>query len=175
MYAFLFLGAYGQDLFEFILEGYAFHKWWNDQRIWSIRALSGFFFGFIEFVLRSFKISALSFNVTSKVIDQEQSKRYYQGLFDFGTPSPMFVPMTTASIVNFTAGVIGIWRLLGGAWEQLFLQVFLTGFVVINCWPLYEAMVFRNDGGKLPPKITFISLFLALLLYSLFFAFLHVF
>ncbi|KAL0546955.1 hypothetical protein IC582_016874 [Cucumis melo] len=175
LYAFLFLGAYGQDLFEFILEGYAFHKWWNDQRIWSIRALSGFFFGFIEFVLRSFKISALSFNVTSKVIDQEQSKRYYQGLFDFGTPSPMFVPMTTASIVNFTAGVIGIWRLLGGAWEQLFLQVFLTGFVVINCWPLYEAMVFRNDGGKLPPKITFISLFLALLLYSLFFAFLHVF
>ncbi|XP_038904313.1 cellulose synthase-like protein G2 isoform X2 [Benincasa hispida] len=175
LYAFLFLGAYGQDLFEFMLDGSTFQKWWNEQRMWSIRALSSYFFASIEFFLKFLGISAFGFNVTSKVIDQEQSKRYDEELFDFGASSPMFLPMATTAIINFVAVLIGIWRALGGAWEQFFLQMFLAGFVVLNCWPLYEAMVFRNDGGKLPPKITFLSLFLALLLCSLFSAFLHVF
>ena len=168
VYAFLFLGAYGQDLLEFLQEGSTFQKWWNDQRIWSVRALSSYFFASIEFSLKSLGISALGFNVTSKVVDQDQSKRYDQELFEFGTSSPMFLPMATAAIVNlagFAGGLIGIWR-SGGAWEEVFVQIFLAGFTVVNCFPLYEAMAFRKDGGKLPREITFLSLFLALLLCS---------
>lgn len=175
LYAFLLLGAYGQDLLEFMLDGSTLQKWWNDQRMWSIRGLSSYIFGSIDFCLKSFGISAFVFNVTSKVTDEEQYKRYDQELFDFGSPSPMFLPMATAAILNFVAALIGIWRSWGGAWEQLFLQMFLAGFVVLNCRPLYEAMLLRNDGGKLPPKITFFSLFLAFLLCSLFSAFLYVF
>ncbi|KAG6577128.1 Cellulose synthase-like protein G3, partial [Cucurbita argyrosperma subsp. sororia] len=168
VYAFLFLGAYAQDLLEFLQEGSTFQKWWNDQRIWSVRALSSYFFASIEFSLKSLGISALGFNVTSKVVDQDQSKRYDQELFEFGTFSPMFLPMATAAIVNlvgFVGGLIGIWR-SGGAWEEVFVQIFLAGFTVVNCLPLYEAMAFRKDGGELPREITFLSLFLALLLCS---------
>ena len=86
----------------------------------------------------------------------------------------MFVPITTAAIVNlasFVCGLIRIWK-SGGAWEHLFAQMLVAGFGVVNCWPIYEAMALRNDEGKLPPKLTFFSISLALLL-SYFASFFH--
>ncbi|KAG6577129.1 Cellulose synthase-like protein G3, partial [Cucurbita argyrosperma subsp. sororia] len=169
VYAFLFVGAYGQDLVEFVVVGGTFRKWWNDQRMWSVRALSCLLFGTMEFVLKSVGFSNFGFNVTSKVMDPEQSKRYEEELFEFGVFSPMFVPIVTVAIVNLAGGVIGIWRSCGGGgggggWEEMLPQILVVGFAVANCWPVYEAMALRNDGGKVPSKITFLSLFLALLL-----------
>ncbi len=40
----------------------------------------------MEFFLKSLGISTQGFNVTSKVLDDEQSKRYKQGIFEFGVP-----------------------------------------------------------------------------------------
>ncbi|CAK9324469.1 unnamed protein product [Citrullus colocynthis] len=169
VYILLFLGAYGEDLVEFLLAGGTFGKWWNDQRMWSIRAVSSLLFGSMEFILKCLGInSSLSFNVTSKAIDEEQSKRYKQELFEFGVLSPMFVPIATAATVNlvsFIYGVIEIWR-WGGAWKHVFAQMLVAGFGVVNCWPVYVAMALRNDGGKLPPKLTFLSISLTLLLCS---------
>ncbi|CAK9324470.1 unnamed protein product [Citrullus colocynthis] len=169
VYMLLFLGAYGQNLVEFLLGGGTFGKWWNDQRMWSIRVVSSLLSGSMEFILKCLGInSSLSFNVTSKAIDEEQSKRYKQELFEFGVLSPMFVPIATAATVNlvgFIYGVMEIWR-WGGAWEHVFAQMLAAGFGVVNCWPVYEAMALRNDEGKLPPKLTFLSLSLALLLCS---------
>ena len=165
----MFLGAYGQNLVDFILAGETFRRWWNDQRMWSIRAGCSLLFGFIEFTLKSLGINSnLGFNVTSKAMDEEQSKRYKQELFEFGVFSPMFVPLTTAAIVNLASFAGGVIRILksGGAWEHLFLQMLVAGFGVVNCWPVYEAMALRNDGGKLPPELTFFSVSLALLLCS---------
>uniref|UniRef100_A0A0A0KUZ9 Cellulose synthase-like protein G3 n=1 Tax=Cucumis sativus TaxID=3659 RepID=A0A0A0KUZ9_CUCSA len=173
LYIFLFLGAYGQDLVEIIHAGGTFKKWWNDQRMWLIRAVSSFLFGCIEFTLKSLGINPnFGCNLTSKAMNEEQRKRYKQELF--GLFSPMFVPITTAAIVNvasFVCGLIRIWK-SGGAWEHLFAQMLVAGFGVVNCWPIYEAMALRNDEGKLPPKLTFFSISLALLL-SYFVALFH--
>uniref|UniRef100_A0A9I9DCE9 Cellulose synthase-like protein G3 n=2 Tax=Cucumis melo TaxID=3656 RepID=A0A9I9DCE9_CUCME len=167
VYILLFLGAYGQDLVEFIHVGGTFKKWWNDQRMWMIRSESSLLFGCIEFTLKSLGINPnFGFNLTSKAMDEKQIKRYKQELFEFGVFSPMFVPITTAAIVNlasFVGGLIGIWK-SGRAWEHLFLQMLVAGFGVVNCWPIYEAMALRNDEGKLPPKLTFFSISLALLI-----------
>ncbi|KAA0044945.1 cellulose synthase-like protein G3 [Cucumis melo var. makuwa] len=169
VYILLFLGAYGQDLVEFIYVGGTFKKWWNDQRMWMIRSVSSFLFGCIELTLKSLGINPnFGFNVTSKAMDEEQNKRYKQELFEFGVFSPMFVPITTAAIVNlasFAGGLIKIWK-SDGAWEHLFPQMLVTGFGVVNCWPVYGAMTLRNDEGKLPPELTFFSVSLALLLCS---------
>ncbi|KGN53431.1 cellulose synthase-like protein G2 isoform X4 [Cucumis sativus] len=175
VYIFLFLGAYGQDLVEFIHAEGTLKKWWNDQRMWMIRSVSSFLFGCIEFTLKSLGINPnFGFNLTSKAMNEEESKRYKQELFEFGVFSPMFVPITTAAIVNlasFVCGLIRIWK-SGGAWEHLFAQMLVAGFGVVNCWPIYEAMALRNDEGKLPPKLTFFSISLALLL-SYFASFFH--
>ncbi|KAK4844819.1 hypothetical protein QYF36_024757 [Acer negundo] len=167
LYCFLFLGAYGQDFLEFVLEGGTFGKWWNDQRIWMIKGLSSYIFGLTEYLLMSLGISAFGFNVTSKVVGDELSKRYDQEIFEFGAPSPMFVPMTMAAILNFFSFSWGFSHIIRGVGDLqgLLLQMLLSGFVMVNCWPIYEAIVLRSDKGKLPAKVTIIATFLAWALY----------
>ncbi|KAL0329925.1 UNVERIFIED_CONTAM: Cellulose synthase-like protein G3 [Sesamum radiatum] len=103
LYAFMFLAAYGQDCLDFILGQSTFQRWWSDQRMWLIRALSPFVFGTIEFVMKRLGLPTHEFVVTSKVMDAELSRRYDQGMFEFGVPSPMFVPLATAAILNLIA------------------------------------------------------------------------
>ncbi|KAK1564498.1 hypothetical protein Q3G72_004679 [Acer saccharum] len=167
LYTFLFLGAYGQEFLEFVLEGETFGKWWNDQRMWMIKGLSSYLFGFTEYLLNSLGISALGFNVTSKVVDDELSKRYDQEIFEFGAPSPMFVPITMAAILNFFSFSWGLLQIIRGVGDMQgqFLQMLLSGFVTVNCWPIYEAIVLRSDKGKLPAKVIVIAAFLAWALY----------
>ncbi|XP_059442521.1 cellulose synthase-like protein G3 isoform X2 [Corylus avellana] len=166
LYVFLFLGAYGQDLFEFVIEGGTVQKWWNNQRMWMIRGLSSFMFGFLEFFLTRLGISTYGFGLTSKVVDDEQSKRYDQGKFEFGVSSPMFMPLTMAAIINLVSFFMGLMQVIRGSSsvEGLFLQMFIAGFVVLNSLPIYEAMVLRRDKGRMHFKTTIISTLLALLL-----------
>ncbi|XP_030502277.2 cellulose synthase-like protein G3 [Cannabis sativa] len=165
LYMFLFIGAYGQDLLDFIIYGGTFQKWWNDQRMWLIRGLSSFLFGLVEHMLKSLGFSSMNFSVTSKIIDTEQSKRYEKCVFEFGHHSPMFVTLIMAAIINFVALVWGIkLALLGGkiVFEEIFMQVIIAAFGVVNCKPIYSAMFFRaSNKGGIPTKTTLISTFLA--------------
>ncbi|XP_011653225.1 cellulose synthase-like protein G3 isoform X2 [Cucumis sativus] len=167
LYTFLFFGAYGQDLVELLMSGSTFRKWWNEQRMWMIRGVSCHFYGLIEFILKSLGISSYGFEVTSKVMEEERTKRYNEEKFEFGVWTPMFIPLAMAAILNFGCLVIGFMRIFKDGWNDLdkismFGQMFIAGFVTLNCWPIYEAMVFRNDGGKMPLSITFISIVLLL-------------
>ncbi|RVW91613.1 Cellulose synthase-like protein G3 [Vitis vinifera] len=167
LYVVLFLGAYGQDYLEFLLSGRPTQRWWNHQRAWIMRGLSSFTFGLVEYLLKYVGISTFGFNVTSKVVEEEQSKRYQKGIFEFGVPSPIFLPLTTAAIINLVAFLSGFAKACRQrSLEDVFLQMFLAGFAVVNCWPVYEAMAWRRDQGKLPLKITVISVVLAWALYS---------
>ncbi|GMN31465.1 hypothetical protein TIFTF001_003273 [Ficus carica] len=167
LYLFLFLGAYGQDLLDFIVGGGTFQKWWNDQRMWLIRSLSCCLLGSIEYVMKCLGISAYGFDVTSKVIDEEQSKRYEQGIFEFGVHSPLFVPLIMAAITNFTAFIMMIMVILRGEsdFEELLIQFLITTFAVVNCLPVYEAMIFRSNEKGIPKKTTLLSTFLAFALF----------
>ncbi|CAA0396308.1 unnamed protein product [Arabidopsis thaliana] len=157
LYIILFFGAYAQDLSDFLLEGGTYRKWWNDQRMLMIKRLSSFFFGFIEFILKTLNLSTPKFNVTSKANDDdEQRKRYEQEIFDFGTSSSMFLPLTTVAIVNLLAFVWGLYGILfcGG---ELYLELMLVSFAVVNCLPIYGAMVLRKDDGKLSKRTCFLA------------------
>jgi hypothetical protein len=139
LYVFLFLGAYGQDLFEFVIEGGTVQKWWNIQRMWMIRGLSSFMFASLEFLLTCLGISTYGFGLTSKVVDDEQSKRYNQGKFEFGVSSPMLVPLTMAAVINLVSFFMGLMQVIRGSSsvEGLFLQMFIAGFAVLNSLPIY--------------------------------------
>ncbi|KAJ9706242.1 hypothetical protein PVL29_001668 [Vitis rotundifolia] len=153
VYIFCFLGAYGQDYLEFILSGGTIQRWWNNQRVWMIRGLSSFSIGSVEYIL-------------NKAVEEEQSKRYKKGMFEFGVASPLFLPLTTAAIINLVSFLWGIAQIFRqGRIEDLLLQILLVGFATVNCWPIYEAMVLRADEGKIPVKITLISIVLAWALY----------
>lgn len=168
VYAFLFFGAYAQECVEFVLEGSTYAKWWSNQRMWMLRGLSGNLFGLTDVVLKCMGLSAIGFNVTSKVQDEEQLKRYEQGVYDFGVYSPMFVPFTTAAIINavaLTRGLVDCW--IGNhPMEGLVVQMFLAAFGVLNSLPIYEAILLRSDTGRIPAKVTLISTVSALGLYA---------
>lgn len=122
-----------------------------------IRGLSSYLFGFIEFVLKALNLSTHGFNVTSKANDDdEQRKRYEQEIFDFGPSSAMFLPVTTVAIVNLFAFVWGLYSvfLCGGGFV---LELMLASFAVVNCLPIYEAMVLRKDDGKLSKRVCFLA------------------
>lgn len=166
MYVFLFLGAYGQDCLEFVLARGTLTRWWNEQRIWIIRGLTNYLFGSLEFLIKNLGFATHGFNVTNKVVDDEQSKRYDQGIFEFGVHSPIFLPLATAAIINLAAFLGGTMQvLMGGNFNDVFVQVFIAGFAMLNCLPIYEAMVSRTDEGKMPTKTTITSIFLAWSLY----------
>ncbi|GLT49666.1 hypothetical protein SLA2020_232090 [Shorea laevis] len=167
LYVFLFLGAYGQDLLEFVLAGASVGRWWNDQRMWLIKGLSCFLFATIEYLLKSFGFSTHGFTVTSKVVDDEHSKRYEQGIFEFGVTSPMFVPITMAAIINLFSFIWGMIQVSSSSnkTDGLCLQTLLSGFVVMNSWPIYEAIGFRKDRGKMPNKVTITAMFLVGVVY----------
>ncbi|XP_006343827.1 cellulose synthase-like protein G3 [Solanum tuberosum] len=170
LYVFMFLGAYGQDCLVFMSNEGTFKRWWSDQRMWMIRGLTSFLFGTIEYLTKHLGISTQGFNVTSKVVDNDQGKRYHQGIFEFGVVSPMFVILATTSIINLVAFLKSLAQIIKGDQnlDRIFIQMFIAGFVVINCLPIYEAMVLRNDKGRMPTRVTIFSTFLACTLYMAF-------
>ncbi|KAJ4813732.1 Cellulose synthase-like protein [Rhynchospora pubera] len=148
VYAYLFLAAYIQDMADFISYKGTFRCWWSDQRMWLIRGLTAGPFGTMQFVFKQLNISTQGFNVTSKVMDDEQSKRYDQGLFDFGVDSPFFVTLSIAAILSLCGFAVGIIR------NGMVAEMFLVAFGVANCWPIYGAIFLRTDGGKMPDRVT---------------------
>ncbi|XP_031125720.1 cellulose synthase-like protein G2 [Ipomoea triloba] len=169
VYAFLFIGANAQDCYDFISTGGTCRRWWSDQRMWLMRALSSYLFAGVEFVSKQLGISNQGFTVTSKVVDDEQGKRYEQGVFEFGAPSPLFVPIAVAAIVNLAAFLKGIGMVLGGgrgrSLDLFGVQMFVAGYGVLNSLPLYHGMLLRSDKGRMPTKITVISSFIAWAIY----------
>ncbi|XP_024993915.1 cellulose synthase-like protein G2 [Cynara cardunculus var. scolymus] len=166
LYAFLFIGAYGQDFLEFKLGGGTARGWYNNQRAWIIRSLSSYTYAVIEYMLTKLCASSAVFNVTSKVVDEEASTRYKHGMVEFGVESLFFYPISVAALLNLIAlifGVMGVFK--HGGLQDLFLQFLLVGFGVVNSWPVYQAMVLRNDPGKMPLKITLTSFAIASMLY----------
>ncbi|KAF6146054.1 hypothetical protein GIB67_033413 [Kingdonia uniflora] len=166
LYAFLFLGAYVQDFLDFVLEGGMIQRWCNDQRMWNIRGISSYLFGAAEFAFQSLGISAFGFNITNKVMDDEQNKKYEKGLFEFGVSSPLFLPMTTIAILNLVAFVVGLITITrDGNFGAVFAEMFMCGYVMVNSWPIYEAVALRTDRGRMPTTITLVSTLLVLILY----------
>ncbi|KAG8375135.1 hypothetical protein BUALT_Bualt10G0068900 [Buddleja alternifolia] len=167
LYMFLILGAYGQDCLDFILTQGTFQRWWSDQRMWLIRSLSAFIFGSIEYITKCLGIATHGFNVTSKVMDDEQSKRYDQGIFEFGVSSPMFVLLATAAILNLVAFVSGFVLILKErSLDNFFMQILIAGFGVLNSLPFYGAMFLRSDKGRMPTNTTITSTLLVGVLYG---------
>ncbi|XP_047339224.1 cellulose synthase-like protein G3 [Impatiens glandulifera] len=169
VYVFLFVASYAQDCLDFILADGTFSRWLCDQRMYLMRGLTAYLFATIEYVTKSLGIATGGFNVTSKVLDSEQGKRYDQGIFEFGLHSPMILMLSIAAIVNLAAFIMGMVQISkGGAnLERLLVQVFVAGFVSVNGWPIYEAMFLRSDKGKIPQKTTIIATMVAMTLFTI--------
>nr|GEY51185.1 cellulose synthase-like protein G3 [Tanacetum cinerariifolium] len=164
LYALLFLGAYGKEILDYVVfGGGTMQRWWSYQRMWLMWGLSSLPFALLEWSLKTIGLSSFGFHVTSKVVDEEQNRLYEHGVFDFGVTSLLFFPISVASVINllsFVKGMIDVFSM--GNLENLFVQIFIAGFAVVNSWPIYEGMVVRKDRGRMPLTVTITSISIAI-------------
>ncbi|KAJ4748864.1 Cellulose synthase-like protein [Rhynchospora pubera] len=107
-------------------------------------------------------ISAVNFDLTNKTADKTQIKRYENGVFDFEGCSLMLLPATTLSLLNLGALIGGAWQMIKfNAMERLFTQFIFSCFILTLSLPLIEGIVFRQDSGRVPPRVAFWSLVLS--------------
>jgi len=164
LFAWLAVSAYGYSLIEFIWIGGSLKSWWNEQRMWMIKGVSAYFFALIEVAGKMIGVLEVGFEVTSKVVDSEAAKRYEAEIFEFGVESALFVPPATLALISFISLVAGLARILREgypAFESMVLQLLLCSFIVINSFPILEAMFMRKDKGRMPTSITIVSILLA--------------
>lgn len=109
----------------------------------------------------------LGFVVTAKVSDEEVYQRYTRETMEFGSPSPMFVVLSTIAMINLLGLVWGLKNMIVDAQikvlEQLGLQIVLCGVIVLINLPVYQGLFFRRDKGKMPSSVMYKSVMLALL------------
>ncbi|KAJ4813297.1 Cellulose synthase-like protein [Rhynchospora pubera] len=149
----VFLSSCIQHLREVFRSGRNLTTWCNEQRFWMMIGLTGQLFAIIDVFLKLVGISAVNFDLTNKTADKTQIKRYENGVFDFEGCSLMLLPATTLSLLNLGA-------LIGGAW-QMITQFIFSCFILALSLPLIEGIVFRQDSGRVPPRVAFWSLVLS--------------
>ncbi|PIA50628.1 hypothetical protein AQUCO_01200081v1 [Aquilegia coerulea] len=155
------------SLGEFLCFGSTLQCWWNEQRIWMFKRTTSYLFGFIDTLLNLFGFANSGFNITTKVTDQDASKRYEKDIMEFGNSSLMFIILATLAMLNLFCLLWGLERMIMNTktsnFESLFLQVLLCGCLVIINLPIYNGLFFRKDSGHMPTSVTVKSIILAVL------------
>ncbi|KAF3453294.1 hypothetical protein FNV43_RR03734 [Rhamnella rubrinervis] len=155
-FAYVIVSKYTYSLAEFLWCGGTILGWWNDQRIWLYKRCSSYLFAFIDTILKSLGFSDSGFIITSKVADQDVSQRYEKEIMEFGTSSPMFTILSTLALINlcFLVGMVKqvIMGEEGSAkyYEAMWLQILISGVLILINWPLFQALFLRKDEGRMP-------------------------
>ncbi|XVF30803.1 hypothetical protein REPUB_Repub16aG0089700 [Reevesia pubescens] len=157
------------SLGEFLWCGGTFQGWCNDQRIWIFKRTTSYFFAFIDTILKLLGYPKTAFVITAKVADDDVSQRYEQGLIEFGATSPMFDILATLAMLNLFSCFGAIKKVIFDAdqYSKVLdlsgLQILLSLVLVTINLPVYQALFFRNDNGRMPSSVTYKSIILALL------------
>ncbi|CAK8565761.1 unnamed protein product [Lathyrus sativus] len=168
-YAYVIAGETIYSLLEFLWCGGTFKGWWNELRIWLYKRTTSYLYAFSDTILKLFGFSNSVFIITTKVSEEEVSKRHEKEMMEFGTSSPMFTILVTLALFNLFCflNVLKDAILRGGdfrAYEKIGLQIILCGFLVLINVPLYQGIFLRKDSGKLPSSLAMKSTILALTL-----------
>ncbi|KAK1631684.1 hypothetical protein QYE76_005999 [Lolium multiflorum] len=160
LYVFFVKNMY--SLYEALSCGETLKGWWNGQRMWLVKRISSYLYGVIDTLRKLLGLSQMTFAVSSKVSDEDVSKRYEQEIMEFGSPTPEYVIIATIALLNLVCLVGGLRHIMTGGWNVLFnvlpAQIFLCEMLVITNIPFYEAMFLRKDKGRIPLSVTLASI-----------------
>jgi len=172
-FAYIIVGEATYSLLEFLFCGGTFQGWWNELRIWLYKRTSSYLFACIDTILKLFGFSDSTFVITSKVTEEEASKRYEKEIMEFGTSSPMLTVLATLALLNLFCFLSvlkdAVLREGGfGICDTMVLQVLLCGFLVLINLPIYQGLFLRKDNGRLPGSVAIKSVLLALCVVTFF-------
>ncbi|KAH7842059.1 hypothetical protein Vadar_001053 [Vaccinium darrowii] len=120
-FAYVLIAKYAYSLAEFLWSCGTVLGWRNDQRIWLYKRTTSYLFAFVDTML--------------------------------GTSFPMFTIWATLATLNLISLVWVSKRVVTGAgvggFDSMPLQYILCGVLVLINLPLYSALFFRKDKGKM--------------------------
>ena len=146
----------------------ATRTWWNEQRFWALNAVTGQLFACLAVALDLVGAGgrAVDFDLTSKTSDG--GGLYRDGVFDFAGCSTVLLPATTLCLLNDTALVAGVWKIVLGGKGNVSGELFLLCYIAVLSYPLLQGMFLRRDPARVPAWITAMSVVIAGTLLSLF-------
>ncbi|XP_059666571.1 cellulose synthase-like protein E1 [Cornus florida] len=175
-FAYVIVAKYSCSFAEFLYSGGTALGWWNDQRIWLYKRTTSYFFALLDTILGFIGFSDLAFVISTKVTDDDTSRRYEQETMEFGASSTMFNILGLVAMLNLICFVWLVKMVVTDAgtvfYETMALQILLCGLLVLINLPLYQALFLRKDRGKMPYSVTFKSVVLAVFVCTCF-AFLY--
>jgi hypothetical protein len=123
-----------------------------------IRSVTSYLYGSLDAIMKKIGMREASFLPTNKVADDEQVKLYQMGKFDFQTSNMFLVPMVAIIILNMASFVGGLVRVIFvGNGDKMFVQVFISFYILIINFPIVEGMMMRKDKGRVRSSATLIS------------------
>ncbi|CAA0838649.1 Cellulose synthase-like protein E1 [Striga hermonthica] len=167
-YAYVFAARTIYSLIEELLCDATLKGWWNQQRMWLFRRLTSYLFALIDTLCKQIGLSETSFDLTNKVMDDEVRERFDKEIIEFGSSSFMFMMLGAFALLNLSglsyyvakrivlSGTDGLSAFVG--------QVGLCALIVLVNFPVYDALLFRRDNGRLPYSVLFKALVLVSML-----------
>lgn len=150
------------------MTGASLQEWINEQRIWMMKAITSHLYGSLDAFMKKIGMREASFFPTNKADDIERLKRYNMGVFDFQTSALFLAPLASLVILNMASFCVGIVRVIFlGELEKMFIQVFISFYVVVMNYPIIEGMLIRKDSGRIPTSITLLSALSSIIFYIL--------
>ncbi|XVF56880.1 hypothetical protein PTKIN_Ptkin06aG0155800 [Pterospermum kingtungense] len=169
-FAYVAIANRAYSLGEFLWVGGTFRGWYNDQRMWMFKRTTAYFFAFVDTILKLLGYSKAAFVITAKVVDDEVLERYEKEMVEFGATSPMFYMLATLAMLNLFSSFGAINKVilldadeLSKVLDQFGLQILLCLILVTINLPVYQALFFRKDNGRMPSSITYKSIIFALM------------
>ncbi|KAI8009677.1 Cellulose synthase-like protein G2 [Camellia lanceoleosa] len=164
VFSFIFLSSQSKYIQEILSTGGSIQTWSNEQRMWMIRSVTSHLYGSLDAFMKRMGMREASFLPTNKAIDDEQLKRYQMGKFDFQASNTLIVPVVTLVILNLVSLFGGVTRMgINGSFNEMFMQVGLSFFIVSMSYPIVEGMVVRKDKGKVPISVSILSVVISMI------------
>lgn len=141
-FSIVFVSSHLQHLYEVLSSDESIKTWWNEMRIWIIRAVSACLFGFVDALMKKIGIQKASFRLTNKVVDKEKMDKYNKGKFDFQGVAVFMIPLVILVTLNLVSLMVGLKRVISNYnWDEMFGQLFLSSLHLLLGYPILEGMV----------------------------------
>lgn len=129
-----------------------------------IKSVTCHMYGSINAIMEKIGLTEASFLPTNKADDDDQTKLNEMGTFNFQVPAMFLVPIVGSVTLNMFALAGGVARaLVVGDWEEMLVQILLSGFILAVGYPVIDGMFLRKDKGRVPPRVTVSSAICVLL------------
>ncbi|KAG8370357.1 hypothetical protein BUALT_Bualt14G0108500 [Buddleja alternifolia] len=160
VFAFIFVSSLLKHVQEVLSYGDDIMTALYELRVFVMKCAACYFYANLNAVLDRLGLLQANFSLTNKVVDDEQVRRYEQGIYDFQVSPMLLAPLCSLYILNLATLTLGIPKLLNKG-DELFVQAAISLVGLILNYHLLEGMVLRTDKGRISPSLLLLSVGIA--------------